>query len=187
MSPQSGWLKTHDNPSKLGALEWDSLKCKCDILLGKLTRHDCRLSLLLQSHSKSYPFSLFSSNGMTIDSHQESASNKYQIKPFSYPEVTYALNYLLFILHRILLLWTPYNMMQLGCQPLSPIPLTSISCMLPQKNGQKVSNSWLWSKNLNFIMQLLLPKFYYCLSGDDWSCISLNIFEGFIEIFILLL
>lgn len=104
MKPQSGWFETQDNPGKLGALQWDSLKCKCDILLGKLTRHDCRLSLLLQSHSKSYSFSLFSSNAMTIDSHQESASNKYQIKPLSYPEVTYALNYLLFILHRILLL-----------------------------------------------------------------------------------
>lgn len=126
MKPQSGWFETQDNPGKLGALQWDSLKCKCDILLGKLTRHDCRLSLLLQSHSKSYSFSLFSSNAMTIDSHQESASNKYQIKPLSYPEVTYALNYLLFILHRILLLGTPYNMMQLGCQPLSLIPLTPI-------------------------------------------------------------
>lgn len=167
MKPQSGWFKTQDNPSKLGTLQWDSLKCKCDILLGKLTRHVCRLSLLLQSHSKSHLFSLFSSNAMTIDSHQEPASNKYQIKPLSYPEVTYALNYLLFILHRILLLWSPHNRMRLGCQPLSSIPLTPISCMLPQKNEQKVSDSWLWSKNLNFIMQF--PKWRWLIMFCSWT------------------
>lgn len=103
--PASWWLKTQDNPSKLWAVQWDNLKCKCDILLhGKLTRHDCRLSLSLQSHSKSHSFSLLSSNAMTIDNHQEPSSNKYQIKPFPYTEVTYALNYLLFILLRIVLL-----------------------------------------------------------------------------------
>jgi len=104
VKPGSEWFKTQDNPSKLGAVQWDNLKCKCDILLSKLTRHDCRLSLLLQSHSKSHSFSLFSSSAMTIDNHQEPSSNKYQIKPSPYPEVTYALNYLLFILRRILLL-----------------------------------------------------------------------------------
>lgn len=100
MKPESGWFQTPANPPKLGAVQWDNLKCKCDILLGKLTRHDCRLSLLLQSHSESHSSSLFSSNAVTIDNHQEPASNKYQITPLPHPEVTYALNYLLFILHK---------------------------------------------------------------------------------------
>lgn len=180
MKPESGWFKTQHNPGKLGAVQWDNLKCKCDILLGKLTRHDCRLSLLLQSHSKSHSFSLFSSSAMTIDNHQEPSSNKYQIKSLPYSEVTYALNYLLLILHGILLLQTPYYRLQLGCCPLSLIPLTWFFCTLPQNNGQKVYNSWLWNKDLNSIMRLPNIKWRELISFCSWT--SWRLFKNYYSI-----
>lgn len=55
------------------------------------------------SHIQSHSLPLFLPSAMTIDNHQEPSSNKHQIKPLPYPEVTYALNYILFMLHRIFL------------------------------------------------------------------------------------